>query len=186
MFTVNCLGGLCLWCMCVIEDCPFRNRCDVTMTVTGQNETKSTCAAHLFLLHVLVIIRIACDVYCVNMKAKLQCMFIHILNNWTLPVWRSVYRTFWLTIAKNLFSSLFEKYNCKNELRFPITGLFFSTCWILKHATLLKPLLTHHLRRSDISLKLCEKFEFQRTRLSSQFICNLGILRLNGQNFWGM
>lgn len=32
--------------------------------------------AHLFLLHVLIIIRIACDVYCIKLKAKLQFMYI--------------------------------------------------------------------------------------------------------------
>ncbi len=68
----------------MIEDCPFRHRCDVTLTVTGKNETKSTCAAHLFLLHVRVII--TCDVYCANLKAKLQFVFILIQNNWTLVI----------------------------------------------------------------------------------------------------
>lgn len=84
--------------LCVIEDCPFRGRCDVTLTVTGKNETKSTCAAHIFLLDVWVII--TCDVYCANLKAKLQFVFILILNNWTLPVWLSVNRKFWLTWNK--------------------------------------------------------------------------------------
>lgn len=74
-------GDLCQIKVCVIEDCPFRARCDITVTVTKQNETKNMCAAHLFLLHVLVIIRITCNVYCANLKAKLQFMFILILND---------------------------------------------------------------------------------------------------------
>ncbi len=126
------------------------------------------CAAHLFLLHVLVIIRITHDVYCANLKAKLQFMFILILNDWTLPVWISVYRKCWLTIAINLFSSW--RVQLLKLIMIPDNRLFFSTSRILKHATPLKPLLTHHLWRSDISLKLCEKFEFQRLHLEIKWV----------------
>lgn len=124
----------------------------VTVTTCWQNETKSTRAAHLFLLHVLIIIRIACEdesktaiyVYTYTKSLNTSCVLEILSDYCTKPVERLISR------VKLLKLSMIP--DNVQQMEYSIIS---SICRIFKLAAPVKPfwLITH---KAVTSLKFGE------------------------------